>query len=165
MSSKLDYLKKYMSAPSASNPADGEKKKRKKKRPKAHASTIRIIDGDAGIHDVEKATKRAREEEEDRAVVLDARGREVDAGALDTAEKCQTEDLCQWNNTPSPHVAPGMAGNLTNLPLELDMATGAFPTVEAAQAACTARGSPAAARASGSNSARVSLSDRTSDCT
>ena len=86
MSSKLDYLKKYMSAPSASNPADGEKKKRKKKRPKAHASTIRIIDGDAGIHDVEKATKRAREEEEDRAVVLDARGREVDAGALDTAE-------------------------------------------------------------------------------
>ena len=49
MSSKLDYLKKYMSAPSSADPRGDDGKKRKKKRPKTHSNAIRIIDGDASM--------------------------------------------------------------------------------------------------------------------
>lgn len=95
MSSKLDYLKKYMSGPSSSGAPGGDdgKKKRKKKRPKQDgggAGTIRIIDGDAGFaasaQEEEEKRKRA---EEDRAVVLDARGREVDASVLEDANETE----------------------------------------------------------------------------
>ena len=75
MSSKLDYLKKYMSAPSSADPRGDDGKKRKKKRPKTHSNAIRIIDGDAGASADATGTKKGREDE-DRAVVLDARGRE-----------------------------------------------------------------------------------------
>ena len=84
MSSKLDYLKKYMSAPSSSNPAQGDGKKRKKRRPKvSEPSAVRIIDADAGFGG-SGATDAV--EEEDGPTVLDARGREVDARALDAKE-------------------------------------------------------------------------------
>ena len=85
MSSKLDYLKKYMSAPSSADPRGDDGKKRKKKRPKTHSNAIRIIDGDAGASADATGTKKGREDE-DRAVVLDARGREVDAAAMATKE-------------------------------------------------------------------------------
>lgn len=84
MSSKLDYLKKYMSAPSSSNPAESEGKKRKKRRPKvSDASAVRIIDGDVGFGG---PSATGAVEEEDGPKMLDARGREVDARALDEKE-------------------------------------------------------------------------------
>ena len=96
MSSKLDYLKKYMSAPTSRDPTapEHDKKKKKKKRPKSTDvnAAIRIVDADDGFaaRDAPPTSTRrfAREEVDDDAVVLDARGREVDAtAALEDVER------------------------------------------------------------------------------
>ena len=87
MSSKLDYLKKYMSAGSADptkSKLDADGKRRKKKRAKAkETAAVRIIDGDVGFGE-DGARERALEEE--GPTVLDARGREVNATEMDATE-------------------------------------------------------------------------------